>query len=113
MAPGLHQKRTRGCRDTTNVKERSALLMNVSDMVRAPSCSHRRKDPLQQEYGYVVPRVLTEDVGKHLDQVPDPILRTLSHRQRMLRAWKMPFFGRSHGANRHAALRADRGRVAC
>jgi very-short-patch-repair endonuclease len=42
----------------------------------------RRKDVLLQENGYFVLRVLTEDVGKHLDTVLDAILRTLLHRRR-------------------------------
>jgi len=43
----------------------------------------RRKDALLQENGYFVLRFLAEDVGKHLDQVLDAILRSLSHRQRV------------------------------
>ena len=39
----------------------------------------RRKDALLQENGYFVLRFLAEDVGKHLDQVLDMILRTLAH----------------------------------
>ena len=39
----------------------------------------RRKDALLQENGYLVLRFLTEDVGKHLDQVLDGIFRALSH----------------------------------
>jgi superfamily II DNA or RNA helicase/very-short-patch-repair endonuclease len=39
----------------------------------------RRKDALLQECGYLVLRFLAEDVGKHLDQVLDAILRALSH----------------------------------
>ena len=42
----------------------------------------RRKDLLLQENGYFVLRFLAEDVGVHLDDVLDAILRTLSHRQR-------------------------------
>jgi len=42
----------------------------------------RRKDFLLQENGYFVLRFLAEDVGKHLDEVLDAILRTLSHRRR-------------------------------
>jgi very-short-patch-repair endonuclease len=42
----------------------------------------RRKDALLQEYGYVVLRFLAEDVGKHLDDVLDTLLRALAHRQR-------------------------------
>ena len=42
----------------------------------------RRKDLLLQENGYFVLRFLAEDVGTHLDDVLDAILRTLSHRQR-------------------------------
>jgi len=42
----------------------------------------RRKDMLLQEHGYVVLRFLAEDVGAHLDDVLDIILRTLSSRER-------------------------------
>jgi len=42
----------------------------------------RRKDLLLQENGYFVLRFLAEDVGTHLDDVLDAILRTLAHRQR-------------------------------
>ena len=42
----------------------------------------RRKDQLLQEHGYFVLRFLAEDMGKHLDEVLDAILRTLSHRGR-------------------------------
>jgi very-short-patch-repair endonuclease len=42
----------------------------------------RRKDALLQEHGYVVLRFLAEDVGKHLDDVLDTLLRTLARRQR-------------------------------
>ncbi len=41
----------------------------------------RRKDSLLQENGYRILRFLSEDVGKHLDQVLDAILRALSHYQ--------------------------------
>lgn len=40
----------------------------------------RRKDLLLQENGYLVLRFLAEDIGKHLDDVLDAILRALSHR---------------------------------
>jgi len=43
----------------------------------------RRKDQLLQEHGYFVLRFLAEDVGKHLNNVLDTILRTLSHRQNL------------------------------
>jgi superfamily II DNA or RNA helicase/very-short-patch-repair endonuclease len=42
----------------------------------------RRKDLLLQENGYFVLRYLAEDVGTHLDDVLDAILRTLAHWQR-------------------------------
>jgi len=42
----------------------------------------RRKDALLQENGYFVLRFLAEDVGAHLDDILDTILRTLAHRQR-------------------------------
>ena len=41
----------------------------------------RRKDALLQENGYFVLRFLAEDVGKHLDDVLDAILRALAHRR--------------------------------
>ena len=43
----------------------------------------RHKDFLLQENGYFLLRFLAEDVGKHLDEVLDAILRTLSHRRRV------------------------------
>lgn len=39
----------------------------------------RRKDALLQENGYFVLRFLAEEVGRHLDDVLDTILRTLAH----------------------------------
>jgi very-short-patch-repair endonuclease len=42
----------------------------------------RRKDMLLQENDCVVLRFLAEDVGTHLDDVLDTILRTLAHQQR-------------------------------
>jgi superfamily II DNA or RNA helicase/very-short-patch-repair endonuclease len=45
----------------------------------------RRKDALLQEHGYFVLRFLAEDIGKHLDEVLDAILRAMAHRQRALR----------------------------
>ena len=42
----------------------------------------RRKDLLLQENGYIVLRFLAEDVGKHLDDVLDAILRAMAHRRR-------------------------------
>ena len=44
----------------------------------------RRKDLLLQENGYLVLRVLAEDVGKELDSVLDAILRALANRGRRL-----------------------------
>ena len=41
----------------------------------------RRKDALLQKNGYTILRFLTEDVGKHLDEVLDSILRVLSKHQ--------------------------------
>jgi len=40
----------------------------------------RRKDVLLQESGYFVLRFLAQDVGKHLDDILDAILRSLAHR---------------------------------
>ncbi|MDA1006995.1 MAG: DEAD/DEAH box helicase family protein [Verrucomicrobia bacterium] len=42
--------------------------------------SDRRKDALLQEQGYFVLRFLANDLGPHLDEILDTILRTLSHR---------------------------------
>jgi len=42
----------------------------------------RRKDHLLQEHGYFVLRFLAEDVGKHLEQILDTILRTLACQER-------------------------------
>jgi very-short-patch-repair endonuclease len=41
----------------------------------------RRKDLLLQEHGYFVLRFLAEDVGKHLDDVLDAMLKTLAYRR--------------------------------
>lgn len=41
----------------------------------------RRKDLLLQENGYLVLRFLAEDVGMHLDQVLDTVLRAISHQR--------------------------------
>jgi len=41
----------------------------------------RRKDHLLQEHGYFVLRFLAEDIGKHLDEILDTILRTLASRR--------------------------------
>lgn len=43
----------------------------------------RRKDVLLQEHGYFVLRFLAEDVGRHLSEILDTILRTLSNRRRL------------------------------
>ena len=40
----------------------------------------RRKDYLLQEGGYTVLRFLAEDIGTHLNEVLDDILRALTHR---------------------------------
>jgi very-short-patch-repair endonuclease len=45
-------------------------------------CRDRCRDLLLQENGYFVLRFLAEDVGTHLDDVLDAILRALTHRQR-------------------------------
>jgi very-short-patch-repair endonuclease len=39
----------------------------------------RRKDFMLQEKGYLVLWFLAEDVGRHLDEVLDAILRALAH----------------------------------
>lgn len=44
----------------------------------------RRKDALLQQNGYLVLRFLSEDVGKHLDDVLDSILRALTHQSTIL-----------------------------
>ena len=40
----------------------------------------RRKDALLQEHGYLVPRVLANDLGTRLDAVLDQVLRALARR---------------------------------
>jgi very-short-patch-repair endonuclease len=42
----------------------------------------RRKDAALQENGYTGLRLLTQDVGKHLDDLLDAILRTISRLKR-------------------------------
>ena len=42
---------------------------------------NRHKDALLQENGYMVLRFLAEDVGKHLGEVLDAIIRILSKRR--------------------------------
>ena len=44
----------------------------------------RRKDALLQQNGYMVLRFLSEDVGKHLDDILDLILRALTHQRALL-----------------------------
>ena len=46
--------------------------------------SDRRKDALLQQNGYLVLRFLAEDVGKHLEEVLDTILRALERHSRRL-----------------------------
>jgi very-short-patch-repair endonuclease len=45
----------------------------------------RRKDAALQQHGYFVLRFLTEDLGQHLDDVLDAILRTLAHQKELVR----------------------------
>ena len=45
----------------------------------------RRKDALLQQNGYFVLRFLTEDVGRHLDQILDAVLAALVHREKSRR----------------------------
>jgi len=42
----------------------------------------RRKDALLQQNGYIVLRFLSEDLGKHLDEILDTILRVLNSSQK-------------------------------
>jgi superfamily II DNA or RNA helicase/very-short-patch-repair endonuclease len=51
----------------------------------------RRKDILLQENGYLVLRFLAEDVGKHLDEVLNGILRALAHRSRRPSVAEIPY----------------------
>jgi hypothetical protein len=51
----------------------------------------RRKDILLQENGYLVLRFLAEDVGKHLDEVLNGILRALAHRSRRPPLAEIPY----------------------
>lgn len=44
----------------------------------------RRKDIMLQQNGYTVLRFLTEDVGRHLDDILDSILRALAHKFRIV-----------------------------
>lgn len=44
----------------------------------------RRKDVRLQENGYLVLRFLAEDIGKHLDDVLDTILRALTHLEKII-----------------------------
>lgn len=57
-------------------------LNGAQHLADAQACRRdRRKDYLLQENGYLVLRFLAEDIGKHLDEVLDAILRGLAHRQ--------------------------------
>ncbi len=42
----------------------------------------RRKDVMLQENGFFVLRFLATDVGKHLDEILDAILKALAHQKR-------------------------------
>ena len=46
----------------------------------------RRKDVALQEHGYFVLRFLTEDLGKHLDDVLDTIQRALAHQTELAKS---------------------------
>jgi very-short-patch-repair endonuclease len=48
---------------------------------------HLQKLAEQQENGYFVLRFLAEDVGKHLDNVLDAILRALAHQAKTIQPW--------------------------
>ncbi|SBT06784.1 putative DEAD-like superfamily protein [Candidatus Accumulibacter aalborgensis] len=70
--------------DLLSVHARVAVELDGGQHLTDPAAYRRdrRKDALLQENGYFVLRFLAEDVGKHLDEILDTLLRTLAHRQR-------------------------------
>jgi len=70
--------------DLLSAEARVAIELDGPQHLADPAAYRRdrRKDALLQEHGYVVLRFLAEDVGKHLDDVLDTLLRTLARRQR-------------------------------
>jgi very-short-patch-repair endonuclease len=65
-------------------KARLAIELDGDQHLADPDAYRRdrRKDALLQESGYFVLRFLAQDVGKHLDDVLDAILRALVHRRK-------------------------------
>jgi len=70
--------------DLLNADARVAVELDGAQHLSDPQAYRRdrRKDLLLQQNGYVVLRFLAEDVGTHLDDVLDAILRILANRKR-------------------------------
>lgn len=71
--------------DLLCAEARLAIELDGDQHLRDPEAYRRdrRKDALLQESGYFVLRFLGQDVGKHLDDVLDTILRTMANRRRL------------------------------
>jgi very-short-patch-repair endonuclease len=70
--------------DLLNADGRVAVELDGAQHLSDPQAYRRdrRKDLLLQQNGYVVLRFLAEDVGTHLDDVLDTILRIVANRKR-------------------------------
>ncbi|MBS0204874.1 MAG: DEAD/DEAH box helicase family protein [Planctomycetes bacterium] len=70
--------------DLLCAESRVAIELDGAQHLESPAAYRidRRKDMLLQQHGYFVLRFLAEDVGRHLDEVLEAILRTLAHRLR-------------------------------
>jgi very-short-patch-repair endonuclease len=70
--------------DLLGAESRLAIELDGAQHLSNPDAYRRdrRKDARLQEHGFFVLRFLAEDVGKHLDEVLDAILRALAHRER-------------------------------
>jgi len=70
--------------DLLCAKARLAIELDGDQHLADPDAYRRdrRKDALLQEGGYFVLRFLAQDMGKHLDDVLDAILRALAHRKK-------------------------------
>ncbi|MFP4452424.1 MAG: TOTE conflict system archaeo-eukaryotic primase domain-containing protein [Desulfobacterales bacterium] len=70
--------------DLLDMENRIAIEIDGSQHLEDPQAYRRdrRKDMLLQENGYMVLRFLASDVGTHLDDVLDAIIRTVVHRSR-------------------------------
>lgn len=69
--------------DLLNVDARVAVELDGAQHLADPQAYRRDryKDLLLQQHGYIVLRFLAEDVGTHLDDVLDAIVRVLSNRR--------------------------------